>query len=47
MVENGWAVAYCRYSRRYVRLEKKARKRKDGIWRYKFVSPETWRRHNK
>lgn len=47
MVENGWAVAYRRYSRRYVRLEEKARKRKNGIWRYKFVSPETWRRHNK
>ncbi len=44
MVANGWALAYRRYSRDYVRHEDKARAGRLGIWRGEFVKPWDWRR---
>ena len=48
MVFNGRAIAYTRYSKRYLELENSAKKDKAGIWRYGFKeTPEQWRRKNK
>ena len=47
MVESGWAVAYRRYSTRYVEEEAAAREAKRGIWRGSFTMPWTWRRQNR
>ena len=44
MVENGLAVAYRKYSTKYVPLENEARKALKGIWEGTFVPPEQWRR---
>ena len=45
MVENGWAVAYTRYSNKYKAAELKAKKNKLGIWSADcFIEPERWRR---
>ena len=43
MVREGWAVAYVRYSRRYVPAEADAKVARRGIWRGTFTPPETWR----
>ena len=47
MVEFGHAVAYVRYSKKYLSLQKKAKNEKRGIWSGKFDMPEDWRRKNK
>ena len=47
MVSQGWAVAYTRYSWRYVLAELVARATKRGIWSSDFVRPEEWRRQNR
>ncbi len=47
MVEFGHAVAYVRYSKKYLPLQKKAKNEKRGIWSGKFDMPEDWRRKNK
>ena len=45
MVENGWAVAYTRYSNKYKDAELKAKKNKLGVWSADcFIEPERWRR---
>lgn len=44
MVEEGWAVAYRKYSTRYVAQERRARRAKRGIWEGTFVMPWDWRR---
>jgi len=44
MVAGGWAVAYRRYSRDYVRLEEHAKTAGTGIWSSQFVMPWDWRR---
>ncbi len=45
MVENGWAVAYTRYSDKYLPDERKAKRNKLGIWSANcFIKPEKWRR---
>lgn len=44
MVSGGWALAYRRYSRDYIRREDRARAGRLGIWRGKFVKPWDWRR---
>lgn len=43
MVEQGWAVAYDRYSKAYVAAEREARRAKRGIWAGKFMKPELYR----
>lgn len=44
MVAEGWAVAYRRYTRDYVRLEEHAKTAGAGIWSSQFVMPWDWRR---
>ena len=44
MVENGWALAYRYYSKRYVVNEDRAKENKRGIWRGEFVLPWEWRK---
>ncbi len=44
MVLNGWAVAYRRYSARFVPEETKAKHRRLGLWSGRFVKPRDWRR---
>ncbi len=48
MVFAGRAIAYTKYSKRYLELEDSAKKDKAGIWRYGFKeTPEQWRRKKK
>jgi endonuclease YncB( thermonuclease family) len=44
LVGQGWAVAYTKYSRDYVREEIEARDARRGIWSGDFVMPWEWRR---
>ena len=44
MVREGWAVAYRRYSRDYVRDEADARRAGRNIWSGTLVMPWDWRR---
>ena len=46
MVRNGYAVAYKRYSKKYVQDENYAKKNKLGLWQGKFIRPEKWRKLN-
>ncbi|MBT4938499.1 MAG: thermonuclease family protein [Rhodospirillaceae bacterium] len=47
MVVNGWAVAYRRYSKDYVRDEEAARVAGKGLWRGEFEMPWEWRNGNR
>ena len=44
MVQNGYALAYRRYSRRYVSAEQEARENSRGLWAGEFVAPWSWRK---
>ena len=44
MVRFGHAVAYKRYSKKYVLEEQYAKENKLGIWKGTFIEPEKWRR---
>ena len=44
LVKNGYALAYRRYSTKYVLDEQYAMENKQGIWRGAFIKPEKWRR---
>jgi len=44
LVAEGWALAYRRYSRLYVKNEKTARRAEKGIWATRFVKPWEARR---
>lgn len=44
MVRQGWAVAYRRYSRDYVRAEEEARGNSRNLWAGRFDMPWDWRR---
>ena len=46
MVRNGYAIAYRRYSKKYVSDEDFAKEKKLGLWQGKFMSPEKWRKLN-
>mgnify|MGYP001494158344 CR=1 FL=1 len=46
MVRNGHALAYKRYSKKYVSDEEFAKENKLGMWRGKFLNPEKWRKLN-
>ena len=46
MVRNGYAVAYKRYSKDYVRDEEYAKENKLGMWKGTFMVPEKWRKLN-
>ena len=43
LVRNGWALAYRRYSLRYVREEREAKMSRRGVWSGRFVKPWRWR----
>ena len=43
LVEEGWAIAFRKYSLDYVSDENEARKAKRGIWRGDFETPWEWR----
>ena len=45
LVKNGHAIAYKKYSKKYVLDEQHAKENKLGIWRGTFVEPEKWRRN--
>lgn len=47
LVREGWAVAYSRYSLKYVPVEITARVAGRGIWAGRFIEPETWRRRHR
>ena len=44
MVQDGWALAYRRYSKDFVGAEVEAQTSQRGMWRGKFVPPWEWRR---
>ena len=44
MVADGWAMAYRKYSKDYVRAETGAKSRREGLWRGEFVAPWEWRK---
>ena len=44
LVSQGWALAYRRYSKQYIRQEEAARKARRGMWSGRFVKPWQWRR---
>ncbi len=44
MVENGWALAYRRYSLDYVDEEADAQAARRGIWGSEFEKPWEWRK---
>ena len=44
LVSQGWALAYRRYSKRYISREETARKERRGIWAGRFTKPWQWRR---
>ena len=46
MVRNGYAIAYRRYSNRYVLDEEFAENNKLGLWQGRFLNPEKWRKLN-
>ena len=46
MVRNGFAIAYRRYSKKYVSDEEFAKENKLGLWQGKFMDPEKWRKLN-
>lgn len=43
LVENGWALAFRRYSLDYVANEDRARGMRSGIWASEFMPPWEWR----
>ena len=46
MVRNGYAVAYTKYSKKYVAQENIAIKDKSGLWSGTFEMPWDWRKKN-
>tara|TARA_B100001248_G_C27008056_1_gene286380 strand:+ start:13 stop:513 length:501 start_codon:yes stop_codon:yes gene_type:complete len=46
MVRQGYAVAYKKYSNRYLIDEQYAKENKLGIWKGTFLRPEKWRKLN-
>ena len=47
MVKKGFAVAYKKYSKKYLSFEEYAKKNKLGVWIGEFIRPEEWRKKNK
>lgn len=43
MVTDGWALAYRKYSRDYVKAETFAKARREGMWCGEFMPPWEWR----
>ena len=47
MVQQGWALAYVKYSSAYVLSEQAARAYQRGLWQGAFIAPWDWRHRNK
>ncbi len=47
MVREGWALAFVRYSKRYVPDEATARAARRGLWSGAFIAPWDWRHRNR
>ena len=47
MVRNGHAVAFRKYSKKFVVQENIAKKNKSGLWSGTFEMPWDWRKKNK
>ena len=47
MVLSGYAVAYRKYSKKFVSHENLAKKEKLGLWAGKFEMPWEWRKKRK
>ena len=45
-MRNGHAIAYRRYSKKYVTDEDFAKDNELGLWKGKFMNPEKWRKLN-
>ena len=45
LVKNGYALAYKKYSKKYILDEQYAKENKLGIWGGTFTAPEKWRRN--
>ena len=43
LVENGWALAYRKYSKEFIEEEEYAKNNKLGIWKGEFIEPWKWR----
>ena len=46
MVQEGWALAYVKYSAKYVHSEEDARTQQRGLWQGAFIAPWDWRHRN-
>jgi endonuclease YncB( thermonuclease family) len=46
LVQEGWALAYVKYSTAYVRAEEDARANRRGLWQGAFIAPWDWRHRN-
>jgi Micrococcal nuclease (thermonuclease) homologs len=46
MVRNGYAVAYRKYSKKFVSQEDIAKKNQSGLWEGSFLMPWDWRKKN-
>jgi len=47
LVANGWALAYRRYSSKFVATENIAKTEEAGLWQGSFTEPWEWRRQNR
>ena len=47
MVLEGHAIAYLRYSDKYLKDQEEAMVKKKGMWSGEFIFPEEWRKKNK
>ena len=47
LVRNGLAVAYIKYSKKYIINENDAKKEKKGLWAGNFEMPWEWRKKRK
>jgi hypothetical protein len=46
LVQQGWALAYVKYSSAYRQVEEDARANQRGIWQGAFIAPWDWRHRN-
>ena len=46
MVQEGWALAYVKYSSAYRQVEEDARANQRGLWQGAFIAPWDWRHRN-
>ena len=46
LVQEGWALAYLKYSSKYIRVEEDARTQQRGLWAGAFIAPWDWRHRN-